>query len=79
MKDLLLQQTAGAGNSIQNQVDLAIDIYCELNSKDKYDFRATLWKLQDCMGFPPTDLDDWRMYQKRYSRLIDAHWGVKGE
>ena len=35
LKNLLLLQMAGAGNSVNEEISIAMDLYCEMNGKDR--------------------------------------------
>lgn len=39
IKELMLHQMAGAGDSVEEVIDLAIDVYCEMTNTDAEAFK----------------------------------------
>ena len=72
LKELLLEQTAGAFNILDEPIGLAIDIYCEMTNTDRIQFTTQLSSIGRTVwgGEPPTN-DDWKEKQATYEKMID--------
>ena len=77
MKMLMLEQTAGAWNNMNEPIALAIGIYCGLVGADEERFTQDWQEIYhyhwDAVFKHPDDfLKNWEKYQAMYSKLIDS-------
>lgn len=70
---LSVLQSAGAGDMLNNQIELAIDIHCELNGVDKEQFLKDYHNVQvACWSTYEGDhgYDTWDRRQDSYKRRL---------
>lgn len=72
LKNCLLQQTAGAGNSMDEPIDFLIEVYCELTNTDKNDFITKLNIIKEAAWSNWHVDNEWQERQKRYDLFIDT-------
>ena len=70
LKELLLLQSAGGGETLSDVIEMTIDIYCELTAKDKEKFKAELMAIQAFVWSKRND-SNFKILQKNYATLID--------
>jgi hypothetical protein len=75
IKELMLHQMAGAGDSVEKSIDLAIDVYCEMTNTDANEFKKEwqhrkliIWSLN---GKWLMDNELWKRYMVLYEIAID--------
>lgn len=72
LKEMYLFQTAGAGDSMDEMIALAVDVYCELNGVNKEQFlidhkdiKDIVWSGWDC------STKEWERRQRSYEKLLN--------
>ena len=75
IKELMLHQMAGAGDSVEKSLDLAIDVYCEMNNINAEEFKkewqhrkSNVWSLD---GKWLMDMDLWKRNMELYEIAIN--------
>lgn len=73
LKELLLLQTAGADNLLDESINIAIDMYCEIANINNTEFIAKLDTIKKTVWVVPScEFDGWEQRQATYEKMIDS-------
>lgn len=78
VKELLLEQAQGAGTYIQEETDLAKELFCEISGYDVERFDELHKGVIDTLntsfpyGVGGVNGADWKTYRNTYAMLIDS-------
>lgn len=75
MKELLLEQAQGAGTLIQEEIDLAKELFCEINGYSLERFEELYkeaWEHLYTLYPNGIECNEWKTFRVQYAMLIDG-------